>query len=200
MTPARSGPSVHQSTNDIGNSRQTVESLLPGRRDLVFAVVVEPFAVLPPEHRIAVEGSQEGDVVSFHDHGHGDHWTLSVCDSQSPTACALTERPHCGFFVRLEALYEADAVLLCRSLHGAGIERFVVDVDILEMLEVLLGVLDMQVGLLVLLLGGHDGSQCIARRLAKAQRTSSSTAANHSHLCDPQQLVIIGVTSSSCYV
>ena len=73
MAPARGGPSVHQSTHNIGDSRQAVEPLLPGRRDLVSAVIVEPLAVLSSEHRIAVEGSQEGDVVSFHDHGHGDY-------------------------------------------------------------------------------------------------------------------------------
>jgi hypothetical protein len=49
-------------------------------------------------------------------------------------------------------------VLLRRGLHGAGIERFVVDVDILEVLEVLLIVLDVEVGLFIPLFGRHDAS------------------------------------------
>jgi len=70
-------------------------------------------------------------------------------------ADALTKRPHGGTLIRLEALYEADAVLLRRGLHGAGVERFVVEINIFEMLEVLLLVLDPKVGLLVSLFGGH---------------------------------------------
>ena len=70
----------------------------------------------------------------------------------------LTERPHRGTLVRFEALDEADTVLLRRGFHGAGVERFVVDVDIFEVLELLLGILDTEVGLLVrvALFGSHD--------------------------------------------
>ena len=73
-------------------------------------------------------------------------------------SCTLTERPHGGALVRFEALYEAGTVLLRRGCYGAGIERFVMDVNIFEVLELLLGVLDLEVGLLVRrsLFGGHD--------------------------------------------
>jgi hypothetical protein len=58
---------------------------------------------------------------------------------------SLTERPHRGAPVGLEALNEADAVLLGRGFHGADVERFVMDRDILEVLEVLLLVFDPKV-------------------------------------------------------
>lgn len=50
---------------------------------------------------------------------------------------ALTERPERRALVRLEALDEADAVLCGGRFHRAGVECFVVEVDILEVLEVL---------------------------------------------------------------
>jgi hypothetical protein len=42
-------------------------------------------------------------------------------------------------------LDEADAVLLGRGFHGAGVEHFVVEVDILEVFEVLILVFDPEV-------------------------------------------------------
>lgn len=114
---------------------------------------------------------------------------MSVYASRPPTACALTERPHCGFFVRLEALYEPDAVLLCRGLHSAGIERFVVDADILEMLEVLLRVLDVEIGLLVSLFGGHDGPVCLLRDiLQKCNAQLAAPAAKALALMRPSRV------------
>lgn len=70
-------------------------------------------------------------------------------------SCVLTKRPHGGTLVRLEALYEADAVLLSCSFHGASIERFVMEVNIFEVLEVRLCVLDSKVALLISFLGSH---------------------------------------------
>jgi hypothetical protein len=64
MTPARSGPSIHQRTDNVCNGCQTIKSLLPGGRNLVSAIVVKPDAVLSSEHRIPVEGSQPGDIFS----------------------------------------------------------------------------------------------------------------------------------------
>jgi hypothetical protein len=51
-------------------------------------------------------------------------------------------------------LDEADAVLLGRGFHGADVERFVVEADILEVFEVLLLVLDPKVA----------GVFCLSRR------------------------------------
>lgn len=186
MTPTRGGPSVHQCTDNVCDSCQTIEALLPGGRDLVSAIVIEPFAVLPSEHRISVEGSQEGDVVSFHDHRHGDHSSLSAYNSGALVTFVLTERPHSSPLVCLEALYEPDAVLLRRGLHGTGVERFVVNVDILKVLEVLLGVLDMEVGLFIPLFGGHgalmQAAQSLAKCLAKMQRPGRNMSRNVSVL------------------
>ena len=78
-----------------------------------------------------------------------------LMDAQLHASRILTERPHGSALVHLKALNEADAMLCSGSLHGPGIERFVVDVDIFEMLEVGLGALDMNVSLLPLF-GGHN--------------------------------------------
>jgi hypothetical protein len=83
---------------------------------------------------------------------------LSVYGPGAPIAYALTERPHGGAPVHFEPLYEADTVLLRRGLHGAGVECFVMEVNIFEVLELLLSVLDVMVGLLVRLslFGSHN--------------------------------------------
>ena len=98
--------------------------------------------------------------------------------------CVLTERPHGGTLVCLEALYESDAVLLRRGLHGAGIERFVVDVDIFEVLEVLLGILDLENGLLVSLFGGHDGAVCSKVSCQKFGARAKTSAEVRLLLCE----------------
>lgn len=141
MTPASCRPSIHQRADDISDSCQAVEALLPCGRNLVSILVVEPFAVFSPEHRETVEGSKQRYIVAFHDDGHGDK-----------------KGPHGSALVHLEALDETDAVFLGCGLHSTGIEGFVVNVDIFEMLEVLLGVLNAKVSLLFSPFGSHDAS------------------------------------------
>jgi hypothetical protein len=55
-------------------------------------------------------------------------------------------------------LDETDAVLLGRGFHGAGVEHFVVEVDILEVFEVLILVFDPKVA----------GVLCLPRRHVEA--------------------------------
>jgi hypothetical protein len=58
---------------------------------------------------------------------------------------SLTERPHRGFSVGLEALDETDTVLLSCGFHRADIEDLVVEADILEVFDVLILVFDPEV-------------------------------------------------------
>jgi hypothetical protein len=108
----------------------------------------------------------------------------------------LTERPHRSSLVHLEALYEANAVFLGRSLHGAGVERFVVEVDVFEVLEVLVCIFDAKICLLVSLLGSHGASVAgLAFRLllvgssAKVQNAkANSHRSTHTHVLDLRYL------------
>lgn len=58
---------------------------------------------------------------------------------------SLTERPHRGFSVGLEALDETDAVLLSCGFHGADVEHFVVEADIFKVFDVLILIFDPKV-------------------------------------------------------
>jgi hypothetical protein len=139
------------------------------------------------EITVVGEGEDELVLVSL----------LLLCSMSS-----LTERPHRGAPVGLEALDEADAVLLGRGFHGADVERFVVDRDILEVFEVLLLVLDLEVagvfclsrrhvdtGMLRLIVGrlGREPSKKRSSREGKAAARSYMQAADRETSLDTRQ-------------
>lgn len=72
VTPSGSGPSVEQSTNNVTNSGEAVESLLPSRRDLVAVFFVEELAILLTESWVTVKRREQSHVVTLHDDRHGD--------------------------------------------------------------------------------------------------------------------------------
>ncbi|KAI6748193.1 hypothetical protein HG531_008735 [Fusarium graminearum] len=131
VSPSRSRPSVEHGANDVGQSTETVEALLPIGRDLISVVLVEPDA--------------EGDVVALHDDGRRDGFASSA--TLNCMKGKLTNGPKGSGLVRLETLPDAIAVLVGGGLKSFVGEGFVVQVDVLEMIETSISTLDVRVDL-----------------------------------------------------
>lgn len=83
--------------------------------------------------------------------------TLGLSATAAPflSRAKLTDGPKGSPLVRLEGLKDAKAMLLGRGLVSLGVERLVVQVDVLEVVEAIVGGLDMEIWSSALLFGRH---------------------------------------------